>query len=200
MKIYLYVKTHQVTGLKYLGQTTASNPHLYPGSGLYWKRHLEKYGNNFSTEIIQECQTEEELREFGIYYSNLWNVVESKEWANLKEEAGQGGRGYKHRVECRHCMSATRKAKMSSGEILPWNKGKIMSSEFKSNLSKYRSGRKASEETKAKMSQSARKRKPNITSYKWTDEHRRNYSKSRVGRKKTYRDDGSWYYSKPNDL
>lgn len=91
MTIYLYKKTHKVTGLQYLGKTISSNPYLYPGSGAYWRHHLEKHGNNVETEILRECQTEDELKEWGQHYSKLWNVVESKDWANLIEEAGPGG-------------------------------------------------------------------------------------------------------------
>jgi hypothetical protein len=91
MTIYLYKKTHKVTGLQYLGKTISSNPYLYPGSGTYWRHHLEKHGNNVETEILRECQTEDELKEWGQHYSKLWNVVESKDWANLIEEAGSGG-------------------------------------------------------------------------------------------------------------
>lgn len=91
MTIYLYVKTHNKTGLKYLGQTSQKDPHEYPGSGTRWIHHLNKHGYDYSTEIIKECQTKEELKKWGIYYSNLWNVVFSKEWANLKSEEGDGG-------------------------------------------------------------------------------------------------------------
>ena len=42
----LYVKTHQVTGLKYLGQTSKSDPHKYTGSGKYWLRHIKQHGKN----------------------------------------------------------------------------------------------------------------------------------------------------------
>ena len=92
MTIYLYVKTHSITGLKYLGKTEKSNPHKYTGSGVYWKRHLKKYGKHYNTEILCECQTEDELSEKGLYYSTLWNVVENEGWANLKEETGTGGK------------------------------------------------------------------------------------------------------------
>jgi len=34
MTIYLYKKTHNVTGLQYLGKTTR-NPFTYKGSGVY---------------------------------------------------------------------------------------------------------------------------------------------------------------------
>ena len=91
MSIYLYKKTHRKTGLKYLGKTKSTDPHAYPGSGLYWTRHLNEHGYDYDTEIIKECQSNEEIREWGLYYSKLWNIVESKEWANLKPEYGDGG-------------------------------------------------------------------------------------------------------------
>lgn len=90
MKYYLYVKTHTVTGLKYLGQTK-SDPFEYEGSGITWQEHLKKHGKYIKTEIIKECHTKKELKHWGKYYSNLWNVVESKDWANRIIEAGGGG-------------------------------------------------------------------------------------------------------------
>lgn len=115
MTIYLYVKTHNQTGLKYLGQTSAIDPHKYPGSGVYWKCHLKKYGYDYRTEILKECQTKEEIKEYGTYYSNLWNIVESDEWANLKVEQGDGGR---QSQEVRSRIGEAGKGRT------PWNKGK----------------------------------------------------------------------------
>jgi hypothetical protein len=89
MTIFLYIKKHKDTGLKYLGKTIASDPYSYPGSGVYWTHHLKIHGNNVETEILRECQTEEELIYWGKYYSKLWNVVESKEWANLTATVNQ---------------------------------------------------------------------------------------------------------------
>lgn len=91
MTYYLYVKTHSVTGLKYLGQTRSKDPHRYPGSGKYWSNHLKKHGKSYTTEILKECATVDELSHWGHYYSNLWNVTGSDEWANLKPESGAGG-------------------------------------------------------------------------------------------------------------
>jgi hypothetical protein len=88
---YLYVKTHKITGLKYLGQTKQQDPHKYSGSGIRWINHLKKHGYNYTTEILRECQTKDEIKEYGLYYSQLWNIVESNEWANLKLENGDGG-------------------------------------------------------------------------------------------------------------
>ena len=91
MTIYLYKKTHNKTGLQYLGKTTSKNPYKYQGSGIRWANHIKSHGYDVTTEILKECQTNDEIREWGKYYSELWNVVESKDWANLTEEAGPGG-------------------------------------------------------------------------------------------------------------
>ena len=88
---YLYVKTHQTTGLKYLGYTGKKDPHKYFGSGKRWLNHLRTHGFNYITEIIQECFSKEDVKKYGLYYSKLWNVVNDKNWANLKEEQGDGG-------------------------------------------------------------------------------------------------------------
>jgi len=89
-KIYLYVKTHNITGLKYMGKTV-QDPYEYKGSGMYWVSHLRKYGNDVTTEIIHESYSKEKTKEAGLYYSKLYNIVESDEWANLVEETGSGG-------------------------------------------------------------------------------------------------------------
>ena len=91
MLYYLYKKTHRDTGLKYLGYTKSPNPDEYQGSGKYWTWHIEKHGYNVDTEILFETTNKQEIKEKGLYYSNLWNVVKSEEWANLKPESGNGG-------------------------------------------------------------------------------------------------------------
>lgn len=85
--IYLYLKTHNVTGLKYLGKTK-QNPFKYEGSGVLWSEHLKKYSNDVTTVVLKECNTNEEIRYWGIYYSELWDVVNSKDFANMKRECG----------------------------------------------------------------------------------------------------------------
>jgi hypothetical protein len=88
---YLYQKTHNLTGLKYLGQTQKKDPYMYTGSGKYWRLHLSKHGYDVTTEILRECESMQEIEEWGKYYSILWNVVQSNEWANLKPESGGHG-------------------------------------------------------------------------------------------------------------
>jgi hypothetical protein len=91
MTIYLYKKTHNITGLKYLGKTINPNPHEYKGSGTVWIRHIKKHGYDVTTEILKECNDNSEIKYWGQHYSNLWNVVQDVTWANLKPEEGDGG-------------------------------------------------------------------------------------------------------------
>lgn len=98
MTIYLYVKTHNKTGLKYLGKTS-KNPHTYLGSGIDWKAHLKEHGFDHFTEIIKECQDNQELNYWGRHYSDLWNVAKSNEWANRIPETGGGANHTEDRKE-----------------------------------------------------------------------------------------------------
>lgn len=95
---YLYIKTHNKTGLKYLGYTKRKDTHKYKGSGEYWTKHLNEHGYDVTTEILKECSTKDEIKHWGLYYSNMWNIVVAKNeqgdkiWANLRPEEGDGGK------------------------------------------------------------------------------------------------------------
>jgi hypothetical protein len=127
MIIYLYVKTHNKTGLKYLGKTTMPDPHAYTGSGVDWKKHLKEHGEDYTTEIIRECRTNQELNKWGRYYSELWNIVESPEWANRIPETGGGSCG----------PEAAKKI----SETLKGRKKPLRSDSHKENLSKSTKGK-----------------------------------------------------------
>ena len=144
-RIYLYVKTSPL-GLKYLGKTI-KDPIKYRGSGLVWLNHIKKHKirtKDIITEILFISDNNEDIKEKGIYYSELFNVVVSKEWANLKVENGDGGWSGWHNEDTRRKMSEARK-------------GKIISEEIKKHMSDGQKGKKHSEETKKKMSESKKK-------------------------------------------
>lgn len=84
---YLYIKTHNVTKLKYLGYTK-NNPHKYKGSGKHWKRHIKQHGYDVTTEILFESPDIDKISETGKYYSEIWDVANNKQFANLCEEDG----------------------------------------------------------------------------------------------------------------
>lgn len=91
MKTYLYVKQHNKTGLKYFGKTTKKNPYQYTGSGVYWLRHLKVHGKDLLTLEVWEFDDIEKCQTFALDYSEKHNIVESKNWANLKPENGRDG-------------------------------------------------------------------------------------------------------------
>jgi hypothetical protein len=132
--IYLYVKTHNKTGLKYLGKTKSKNPYRYRGSGTYWSNHIKKHGYDCQTEILLATENEEELRETGLFFSKIFNVVESSDWANLKEESGDGG----WIINLEHLKSISTKggfarAKLvKEGKISVWNKDKSITRSIES--------------------------------------------------------------------
>ena len=88
--IYLYIKTHLGTGLKYFGKTY-KNPEKYKGSGKYWKRHLKLHGDNVKTEILGIFYDETKCKDAALKFSIENNIVKSDEWANLILENGLDG-------------------------------------------------------------------------------------------------------------
>lgn len=168
MTIYLYKKTHNITGLQYLGKTEAVDPHKYTGSGIYWLAHLKMHGKDYTTEIIKECNSLEELKFWGKYYSDLWDVVESNDWANLKEEVGDGGR---------QCEEVRRIIGERGRGRIPWNKNKqIWSDEERKRIG---------ERTKMRGPQTQetiQKRVNKLRGQKRTPEQCENISKSQKGR------------------
>jgi hypothetical protein len=151
MTIYLYVKTHNKTGLKYLGKTNNKDPHKYSGSGKIWLRHLNKHGHDYNTEILKECQNKDEVKKWGLYYSSLWNIVESKEWANLKPELGDGGSSFMS-VKNRKLLSERMKKnnptlkKEVREKISDKKKEHVVSEETREKLRKHNLGKKLPEE------------------------------------------------------
>lgn len=84
----LMIKTHKITGLKYLCITKRENYKKYLGSGTYWKNHLEKHGYYIETKLIFATEDYKIFVDKCNHYSMLYNVVFSKEWANLVPETG----------------------------------------------------------------------------------------------------------------
>ena len=179
MITYLYVKRHKVTGLKYFGKTI-QNPYTYKGSGTYWKRHIKVHGVEFIETIdVWGFDVQSLCTEFAIKFSIDNNIVESSYWANLAIENGISGgpmhQGKRHSTESKKKMSNRRigipipdhiRSKMSQSKIGCKNPsfGRSHSKESCIKMSNSRLGNKncvgriLSEETKQKMSLSAKNR------------------------------------------
>jgi len=115
MTIYLYIKTHLDTGLKYFGKTTKDNLDTYHGSGKKWKNHLKKHGTNVETKIYFSSEDISEVETVALDFSIKNNIVESKEWANLKYENGRDGGTQSEWIteKTKRKMSENRKGKPS---------------------------------------------------------------------------------------
>lgn len=89
----LMIKTHNQTGLKYLCYTRKEGEEYdnYKGSGKKWLRHLSKYGDTVTTELIFETEDKDEFIQYARAVSIEYGIVESTEWANLRVEEGDGG-------------------------------------------------------------------------------------------------------------
>lgn len=64
----------------------------YSGSGKWWKRHLSKHGNSWTNVWVSELfNDKEELVEFALAFSELFDIVSDNQWLNLKPENGLDG-------------------------------------------------------------------------------------------------------------
>jgi len=193
---FLYIKKHNVTGLKYFGRTTSNDPISYRGSGNYWRRHLKKHGDDVSTLWYHLYTDKETIQEEALAFSQSHDIVNSTEWANLMPEDGING-SVSGRVmgppsdETRQKISealklrnknipSTRKphSEQTKEKIRAAIKSKGPRSEdLKLKLSRANKGKTLSTEVKQKISESLKGRKcPK------TDEHRRKLSEANKGK------------------
>jgi hypothetical protein len=128
MTYYLYKKVHRKTNLHYLG-FTRKDPFKYKGSGIYWLSHLKRHGNDVDTVVLFETEDYQSLCNQGKYYSEIWSVVQSPLYANLKPEYGEGGgvpgmnKNRKRPDEHKEAMKRGWQRIKEEG-YAPWNKGK----------------------------------------------------------------------------
>lgn len=107
---YVYMTTNLINGKQYIGQHAYSvfNEN-YKGSGTYLTNAVKKYGiENFKTELIEWCETQERLDERERYWIAFYNAVESDDFYNLATGGTNGNprRGTKFSLEARKKMSS----------------------------------------------------------------------------------------------
>jgi hypothetical protein len=92
MIIYLCVKIHTKSNLKYFCKTATRDPYVYCGSGLYWKRHITLYGKEYIKTIgVWAFDNELQASQFALKFSKDNKIVSSDNWANLQEENALDG-------------------------------------------------------------------------------------------------------------
>jgi hypothetical protein len=158
---YLYVKHHTVTGMRYFGKTTRSEYILlnkYNGSGKRWNLHINKHGKEYIvTEWYMLFTDKDSIKEFALFFSEIFNITKSDNWANIVPEDGlsggnTGGNKLPRTQEQKDILS---KARLG---VTPWNKGISIPGPMVSKTH--------SEETKAKMKKpKSEKHKSKISEY-----------------------------------
>lgn len=149
---YIYKTTNLINGKIYIGHRKKSYFDIkYKGSGKYLWNAIHKYGwDNFKTEILVECNSDEELDSEEIRLIAEYDSTNLTIGYNLTKGGG-GQLGYSPTEETREKLR-----KSSTGN--KYFAGHTHSQEWKDNMSKKLAGQKFSEETRKKMSNSAKGR------------------------------------------
>jgi group I intron endonuclease len=131
----IYITTNLITGKKYIGKDIFNNP-KYIGSGKILKRSIRKYGkHNFTKEIIDNANTKKELEQKEIFWIEKYNAVMDSNFYNI----ATGGNGGK--------LGDIVNKKRSISLM-----GHKVSEETKDKIRKKAIGRKATKETRQRMS------------------------------------------------
>ena len=173
MKIYNYVYliTNNLNGKIYVGKHSTDNLNDgYMGSGKLIKLAYNKYGiENFTKQILQFAETEEELNDLEMFY--IKDLDAKAKGYNLTD-GGEGTVGYKMSNESKQKISNFQKQ-----QNCPW-KHNPHSEETKQKISESLKGEKNpffgkhhSEETKQKL-----------RGRKFSEEHKQKLRESRLGK------------------
>lgn len=127
---YVYLTTNLINNKKYIGRRTSSVflDTKYLGSGIHLLNAVKKYGKeNFKVELIEECETYEELVERETYYIKLNNAVDSDDFYN--QSYGGFNEGF---IKGGDNIARTQRARKLNSDA---HKGKIVSEETKRKIS-----------------------------------------------------------------
>lgn len=129
---YIYKTTNLINNKIYIGQHKSDTfNENYKGSGIMIKRALKEYGKeHFKVELLESCESQDELNNKEIYYINLFKSQDT----NIGYNIVQGGQerfftGQKHSEASKLKMSE--KAKLRPHP--PTTKGKISITNGKEN-------------------------------------------------------------------
>ena len=185
MNIYLYIKQHSITGIKYFGKTI-QDPYTYIGSGKRWLNHINTHGReHVITTAVWKFDCEDAAKKFAINFSIKNNIVEDFTWANLQIENGIDGAPIGHIIASEtkrkiseakkgqrygpHNENTKQKMRAAAAKRNPdyyeatriANLGKKASFESRQKMSEAHKGRTASPETKEKMKKAQQARRIN---------------------------------------
>lgn len=151
---FIYITTNLINNKKYIGKKVYDrNSKNYLGSGKILLKAIKKYGKeNFKREIIEECNNSKELCLREKYWINFYNATKSREYYNISS-GGDGGDWFSN-------ASKEKQEKFKKIKRLQ-QFGKKHSNETKKKISNSNKGKIISQKSKNKMkiSQSLRDKK-----------------------------------------
>lgn len=167
---YIYITTNQITGKKYVGRKSSQQflETKYLGSGIHLKNAIKKYGKeNFTVELLQECNTPEELYNAEKSWISKFDAMNSSMFYNHSPGGKEDGflvgeENIAKRVENRkrhsEFMKSFRHTEETKQKMSQARKGYKHSEDTKSKISISNTGKRlgmrASDSTRQKMSQS----------------------------------------------
>jgi hypothetical protein len=126
---FIYEWTNKLDGMKYLGSHKGTIDDGYTGSGKRFGNAVNKYGIvNFEKAIVEYIEKEEDILIREQYYLDTIGCAKSPLYYNIAPNAGGGDCGNGSKI------SATKKKRFASGDLVTHNKGKAMKDEQKLKL------------------------------------------------------------------
>lgn len=167
---YVYITTNLINNKKYIGQHSGEINDSYLGSGVHLLKAIKKYGkNNFKKEILEKCNSQEELDQAEKRWIKFFDAVNSEEFYNIAE-GGKGGNPILGLTSEQEKLRREKISKKMKGKNNPFYKkgfhkenhplwGKHHSEESKEKMRIAKKGKTLSEEHKKKISQNSKQKK-----------------------------------------
>jgi len=203
--LIIYKVTNILNNKIYVGKDSKNNP-KYLGSGMLLLKAIKKYGiENFKKEILCECNDKNELNEKEIFWIGELNSKPPKGY-NLTI-GGDGGDTFTNnpnKEQVRKKISLSNKGRFS-GENNPFY-GKHVSKEHALKMSKSLKGKNTGKNNPMSNPISIEKMKKTMLKIrdKWVGDNnpakrkevREKLRVAAINRKRNYREDGTWYWSR----
>jgi group I intron endonuclease len=148
---YVYITTNLINNKRYIGQHKGEFDTRYIGSGLRLWDDVKVFGReNFVCEVIEYCETKEELDQKEIEIIKLHNAVESIDFYNIAH-GGYGGILYERRDKEHNPFFGKKQTEFQKQQVSKALKGKKRPPEVVAKWSKTQKGKILTEEHKLKL-------------------------------------------------
>lgn len=88
---FIYMWTNRVNGKRYIGSHIGHENDGYIGSGVAFRRAVDKYGiSNFDRTILEHIDSKKDVLLREQHYIDLYDAANDKQFYNIKPKAGGG--------------------------------------------------------------------------------------------------------------